>query len=139
MIKQLPQDKSCIYHGEVAHSEISGLFRSSHLFLFPTYGENYGHVIAESLANGCPLILSDMTPWNDINKHNAGYSYSLTNTEGFRNALQEYVDMDQQEWNRHSDNALKYAKETINEDVAAKKYIDFFKGLKTNSNNTNSI
>jgi len=126
LIKQLPQDKHVIFHGEVNHDEVSSLFRISHLFLFPTHGENYGHVIAESLANGCPLLLSDMTPWNDTNKYEAGRCFPLTDIDGFHNTLQEYVDMGQEEWNNHSDNALRYAKEAINEEKAIRQYKGFF-------------
>jgi glycosyltransferase involved in cell wall biosynthesis len=34
--------------------------------VFPTLGENFGHVIAESLSASCPVICSDQTPWNDV-------------------------------------------------------------------------
>ena len=30
--------------------------------------KNYGHVIFEALAGGCIPIISDQTPWNDIEK-----------------------------------------------------------------------
>jgi hypothetical protein len=36
------------------------------LFLFPTLGENYGHVISEALASGCPVVISDQTPWRNL-------------------------------------------------------------------------
>ena len=35
-------------------------------FVFPTLGENFGHVIAESLASSCPVICSDQTPWTPV-------------------------------------------------------------------------
>ena len=33
------------------------------LFVFPTLGENFGHVIYESLMCGTPVLVSDNTPW----------------------------------------------------------------------------
>lgn len=32
-------------------------------FVLPTKGENFGHAIVESLANGLPVIISPSTPW----------------------------------------------------------------------------
>jgi glycosyltransferase involved in cell wall biosynthesis len=35
-------------------------------FVFPTAGENFGHVIAEALSMACPVVASDYTPWSPI-------------------------------------------------------------------------
>jgi glycosyltransferase involved in cell wall biosynthesis len=42
---------------------VPGVFRQYDLFVFPTRGENFGHVIIESLSVGTPVLLSDRTPW----------------------------------------------------------------------------
>ena len=47
-------------------------FSKYDVFLFPTKGENYGHVIFEALAGGCIPIISDQTPWNDIEQAGCG-------------------------------------------------------------------
>ncbi|EQK45999.1 glycosyl transferases group 1 family protein [[Clostridium] bifermentans ATCC 19299] len=66
LIKQIPSNVKVQYKGEVAHSEIENVFRQYHAFLFPTLGENYGHVIVEAMMNNCLCILSkDVTPWNN--------------------------------------------------------------------------
>jgi hypothetical protein len=31
--------------------------------ILPTLGENFGHVIAESLLSNTPVLISDKTPW----------------------------------------------------------------------------
>ncbi len=33
------------------------------LFVLPSLGENYGHVVFESLSSGTPVLISDKTPW----------------------------------------------------------------------------
>jgi glycosyltransferase involved in cell wall biosynthesis len=38
-------------------------FARHDLFVLPTRGENFGHVIFESVAAGTPVLLSDQTPW----------------------------------------------------------------------------
>ncbi len=46
-----------------------------HLFVFTTFSENFGHSIVESMLNGCPNLISNNTPWNDIN--NTVYSRAI--------------------------------------------------------------
>ncbi len=51
-----PYWAACLRH-------VAATFAAHDLFVFPTRGENYGHVIAESLAAGTAVIVSDRTPW----------------------------------------------------------------------------
>lgn len=92
-IKQLPQNVSVNYKGVLSHDEIHKVFRRYDAFLFPTLSENYGHVIAEALVTGCIPIISDQTPWSDVNKANAGWALSLSEEDKFISAIQEVVDM----------------------------------------------
>lgn len=96
-IKQLPSNVSVNYKGVLSHDEIHKTFCQYDSFLFPTLSENYGHVIAEALVTGCVPIISDQTPWNDVNEADAGWAISLNNEEGFTNAIQEIVDMNEVE------------------------------------------
>jgi len=43
------------------------------LFLLPSHSENFGLSIAEALANGVPAVVTDTTPWSDLNKNGAGW------------------------------------------------------------------
>jgi glycosyltransferase involved in cell wall biosynthesis len=44
---------------------VGGIFAQHDLFVLPTRGENFGHVIIESLNVGTPVLLSDRTPWQN--------------------------------------------------------------------------
>lgn len=96
-IKNLPSNVSVKYKGVLSHDEIHMTFRQYDAFLFPTLSENYGHVIAEALVTGCIPIISDQTPWTDINVCNAGWALSLENEDGFAKAIQTIVNMDEQQ------------------------------------------
>ncbi|GAA2559057.1 hypothetical protein GCM10010435_32780 [Winogradskya consettensis] len=54
------------YRGELAPDRVRATFAGYDAFVFPTRGENFGHVIAESLSASCPVICTDRTPWNDV-------------------------------------------------------------------------
>jgi glycosyltransferase involved in cell wall biosynthesis len=47
------------------------------MFFFPTRGENYGHVIAESLSVGTPVLISDQTPWRELSSDGLGWDLPL--------------------------------------------------------------
>jgi glycosyltransferase involved in cell wall biosynthesis len=43
------------------------------LFLLPSHGENFGLSIAEALSNGVPALVTDSTPWTELNGTGAGW------------------------------------------------------------------
>src|SRR5208283_1031370 len=65
-IHALPRNIRVRMHPAVNHFEVARLFSQYHLFYCPTLGENYGHVISEALAAGCPALISDRTPWRGL-------------------------------------------------------------------------
>lgn len=65
LIAALPPNVSVQYHGAVTPEEVPDTFARHDLLVLPTRGENFGHVIFESVAAGTPVLLSDQTPWRD--------------------------------------------------------------------------
>ncbi|SHG29685.1 Glycosyltransferase involved in cell wall bisynthesis [Jatrophihabitans endophyticus] len=63
-IAALPPGVTVEYRGVVTPAEVADTFARYDAFVLPTLGENFGHVIAESLSVGCPVICSDRTPWS---------------------------------------------------------------------------
>lgn len=92
-IEKLPQNVTVNYCGLVSHDEVHEVFSKYDAFLFPTFSENYGHVIAEALAVGTPVIISDQTPWKNLESERVGWDISLDNSIGFTNAIQSIVDI----------------------------------------------
>ncbi|MFI5931858.1 glycosyltransferase [Actinoplanes sp. NPDC051494] len=73
MIDNLPANVTVEYKGHLAPDEVRATFAQYDAFLFPTHGENFGHVIAESLSVSCPVICSDQTPWTQLLREGAGW------------------------------------------------------------------
>lgn len=91
----LPSNIQVRYCGLVGHDQVHQVFSRYDAFLFPTLSENYGHVIVEALQVGCPVIVSDQTPWLDLEDHGAGWAIALNDEAGFRKAISEVVAWDE--------------------------------------------
>ena len=105
----LPEGTSVSYHGAVDPQEVAGIFSQHDLFLFPTDSESFGHVVLESLAAGCPVLVSDRTPWTDLEENRAGWVVPHHDTSRFQELLQTVIDMGPAEHERLSTGALEYA------------------------------
>jgi glycosyltransferase involved in cell wall biosynthesis len=114
VMNDLPDNIKISYRGAVAHNEIIGIFNEHHVFLFPTFGENFGHVISEALVGGCPIIISDQTPWRELEKKQIGWDIKLTDENKFIEAIQYFTDLDSNEYNVLSKNAFQYGKKFSN-------------------------
>jgi glycosyltransferase involved in cell wall biosynthesis len=66
LIDNLPANVRATYQGMLRPDQIQGIFARYDGFILPTLGENFGHVIAESLSAGCPVICSRETPWTGV-------------------------------------------------------------------------
>ena len=85
------------YKGEAYSDRVPGIFADYDAFLFPTLGENYGHVIAESLASGCIPVISDTTPWMDLNEKGCGYVCPYDDPSAFAEAVDELLYMNDED------------------------------------------
>ena len=63
LINRISPNISVSFNGHIAPEEVPDVFLAHDLFVFPTLGENFGHVIHESLMCGTPVLVSDRTPW----------------------------------------------------------------------------
>ncbi|MBD3842600.1 MAG: glycosyltransferase [Campylobacterales bacterium] len=88
LIGSLPANIDVNYLGLAHPDDVAKTFAQYDLFLFPTRGENYGHVIAESLSVGTPVLISDQTPWKDLESDGLGWDISLDNTSAFINVIE---------------------------------------------------
>jgi glycosyltransferase involved in cell wall biosynthesis len=79
------------WHGPVPHEQVRGIFARHDLFLFPTLGENFGHVIFESLAAGTPVLVSDRTPWQDLDAKGVGWVRSLDRVGDFTDVIDVFA------------------------------------------------
>jgi glycosyltransferase involved in cell wall biosynthesis len=111
LISEMPPGIIATHAGEIPHERVAEVLRLNDVFLFPTLGENFGHVICEALQAGCPPVISDQTPWRNLASHGAGWDLPIEDTETFRRVLQECVDMEANEYQMFRQRVARYGGE----------------------------
>lgn len=111
MLLELPSNIKWEYKGEVESSKVIDMFLNYDVFLFPTLGENFGHVIYEALLSGCIPIISNTTPWNNIGIKGCGGVFSLDDDKGYVDLIHQYIDYSDEQLRSVSNKCLNYAKE----------------------------
>jgi glycosyltransferase involved in cell wall biosynthesis len=90
MINLLPGNIKCNYLGILTPENVSKYLYNYDLFLFPTLGENFGHVIFESMIAGTPVFISDQTPWGLSNNFGTLNILSLDDKENWINCIEKF-------------------------------------------------
>lgn len=91
LIRQLPANVKVNYLGRVDPNQVVQIFSYYDLFLFPTGGEAYGHVIAECLTSGTPVLLSTETPWRNLQNDDLGWDIDLVKMDSFVETIENYA------------------------------------------------
>lgn len=89
LIAQLPSNVTARSVGTIAPSELMRTLLRYDLMVFPTSGEAYGQVIAESLTAGTPVLISTETPWRNLEARGLGWDVPLTDTDRFVRVIDE--------------------------------------------------
>lgn len=78
LIAAAPPNVDIRAFGAVPNSQVSTILAAHDIFFLPTLGENFGHSIFDALAVGTPTLISNATPWRDLEKAEAGWDLSLS-------------------------------------------------------------
>jgi glycosyltransferase involved in cell wall biosynthesis len=110
LIKKAPGNIKIAYKGIIDNQNIPEIIKDYHFSLLTTLGENFGHSILESMSFSCPVIISDRTPWHNLEKEKAGWNIPLEKPEKFAEIIQYCIDMNQENYNIWSESAYRFAK-----------------------------
>lgn len=97
--------------GGIPAEQIPQLMSNHDLLFLPSLGENFGHVIAEALGAGTPVLLSDTTPWRGLTELGVGYDLPLDQPDLFRKALYDKWRQSQAQASEMRTRASSYARE----------------------------
>lgn len=107
-IAKLPSNIDARYRGCVGPDDVISTFSLYDMFIFPTLGENFGHVILEALIAGCPILVSDQTPWRGLSEKEIGFDLPLDRPHDFVEVLEQFAAMDDPEFRVWSSKAREY-------------------------------
>lgn len=114
------------YMGSIEYSEVVNTLSSYHIFLLPTKGENFGHVIHEAFSAGCPVIISDQTPWKMLKDKTVGYDISLDDEDAFVDAIKYYLFLNENDYKIVSNTASEYGRDRIKNQSSIREHLDMF-------------
>ncbi|MFL5763755.1 MAG: glycosyltransferase family 4 protein [Bacteroidia bacterium] len=127
-IRMLPANITASYKGSIESDKVPALLEKAHMLFMPTTGENFGHIILQSLAAGCPVIISDLTPWRQLAEKGIGWDCTIdVDSDDFARVIGIACSMGQQEYDTMSAAAAKYAKEYSDDPSLLRDNTDLFR------------
>jgi glycosyltransferase involved in cell wall biosynthesis len=101
-----------------------GAFYGAEAFILPSHQENFGIAVAEALACGKPVLISNQVNiWHEINKSSAGLVEN-DNLSGVINLLEHWMQMTNGQKNEMGANALFLYKNQFDAAAAAKQMLE---------------
>lgn len=108
-ILKLPNHIKINYLGPIPNHKLKKILSSQHVLFLPTQHENFGHVIVESWQNGCPVLISENTPWKNLESQKVGFNLPLENHRKFKEVIEFFSLINQKEFNEWSYSSNKFA------------------------------
>jgi glycosyltransferase involved in cell wall biosynthesis len=126
IIDKLPVNIQVRHFENVPHHEIRAVILNNHIFALPTAGENFGHAIFEALASGRPVLISDQTPWKNLEVNKAGWDLPLSDRKKFKAVISKVAEMEADQLNEWCLGAWQYCKNYLEDSNFKKGYLKLF-------------
>ena len=97
------------FEGELRGAEKNLFMASSECEILPTYSENFGMVVAESLACGTPVICSQGAPWKGLIDNKCGWWISLKE-DALEETMQHVMSMSREDLKKMGENGREWMK-----------------------------
>lgn len=127
LIGALPANIQVKYKGELFPDEVISTLSKYDAFFMPTRGENYGHIIAEALCAGLPILIADTTPWRNLQELGIGWDLPLSNLKAFSEAIDQLATMSVEDHHQMRKNVLAWAKNKFSQRDAIEANLAMFK------------
>lgn len=108
-IRNLPQNIRVKVVGGVTNDVLLKHLTDAHFFALPTLNENFGYVFVEALAAGCPLLISDRTPWSEVAEKGAGWVLPIGDSAKWTERLEQMLAMGAEDYQQMAVRARKLA------------------------------
>ncbi len=126
-LKEMASDK-VRFLGPVYGVEKWKLLSSADILVLPTYSENFGIVVAESLAVGTPVITTKETPWEELEQFNCGKWIQL-NDENIQLAMTYFMSLYPSEVKKMGENGISLISHRYQIGVVASEMLGLYKKI----------
>jgi hypothetical protein len=109
-IQKLPANVTLTYKGILASEAVMATLEAYDFFVLLSEGENFGHAILEAFMSGCPVIISDKTPWTHLKSKKVGWDISINNHSIIESVFESAIAMTPSVYNAYSVNAVNFSK-----------------------------
>ncbi len=108
-IASLPSNVKATLKGTADNSGITSLLSNYHFLYLLSMNENFGHAIVEGLTAGCPVIIGNRTPWQNLESKKCGWDLPLEQEDKIVAVLNTAAAMNQGEYDEWSSAATDFA------------------------------
>lgn len=112
------------FKGTINNNKIAHVIQQHDLFVLPSLSENFGHAILESFIAGVPVIISDQTPWKNLQDKNVGYELPARK-DIWEEKLKTIMKLDPSTLESLRKCSYQYGKEIIAKDYSADRFLSF--------------
>lgn len=126
LIKKMPSNISVNYVGQITPQQVIPLIKEHHLYCLPTQGENFGHSIFEAFMIGRPVLISNKTPWLNLNQIKAGWDVDLTKENCLLQCIEEAANWNQTDFDRYCNGSWLVAKNYLSNPNLIADYTNLF-------------
>lgn len=126
IISNLPSNINVNFKGSISNDDVPRKLAEYDLFFSPTLGENYGHSIIEAIQQKVPVLISDNTPWRNLDDKHVGKDINLNDKSSFVNYIIHLLEMDNNEYKNQFNGFDTFEENELNIDDTLGKYQKLF-------------
>lgn len=122
----LPDNVTFSHGGTLTPEEVAPTLSQTDALLLQSLSENFAQVVIEAMGCGCPVVLSDRTPWRNLAATGSGWDLPLEDISRTTSVLQGLVDMDEQTHSTYRARTRAYAANIIKDPEQRRKTLSLF-------------
>lgn len=125
VLKELKDSKNVTLtlKGDVPNSELSRICMDYHLFVLPSFSENFGHAISDAVLSGLPLLISNNTPWRNLKNQGVGFDLPLE-ADLWKEKVNFFLNLNNKELQDYKQSAYNLGSKKIKEETAPQDFMN---------------
>lgn len=125
IVKKLPANIKVSFLPPILPREVNKVLANYRYFILPTLGENFGHAIFEAFNMGLPVLISDQTPWKNLDEKRAGWDLPL-NERAWLGTMDQLLSSNEEKYKSFQRGARKVAVDYMEQVDLKREYVEMF-------------